>query len=491
MNLIIKLPKGVNSDGVLFSIPYNLNFDLEKLDGVFVVKDDSITLYESDKIVGNYKLSDFEEIVCEQLVGASMLIGKNGDDVTCICAFSQEHFLEFAEFAKIIGHYKRTGEMVESSTDDVVKCPKCGVPLEGTSCPFCAKKSKLFIRLVKRIGKYKGLFFLAVLCTILTELCWLIPPVITKTIVDDYITPKNADFKGFILLAIILVVLNIVAWLLENINLRASFRVALGVGQTLRHDVFEKAQRLSMSSISKRTAGEMINRISGDAINLQEFITSYGKDSIVKAFSLIFLSVALIVLNPTFSLFVLLPVLLIMLITTRLFNVMRSRYGRTWRMSTRHSSLLHDILNGIRVVKSFGNEKREAEKYRIASENLAKASTNAEIVWYTTVHPAWFLRSIGTFLVLYFGSNMILADSLTLGELIQYTAYTDMMYGALEWMIHIPRMLSNASVSASRVFEILDEKEAVADCENAANLTLRARLSLTMFTLATRSTTLF
>lgn len=74
---------------------------------------------------------------------------------------------------------------------------------------------------------------------------------------------------------------------------------------------------------------------------------------------------------------------------------------------------MHDILNGIRVVKSYGNEVREIQRYTECSERWAKSCVRAEMMWYLTIPASEFILTIGNFFVLYFGGNMILDHTMT------------------------------------------------------------------------------
>ena len=153
-------------------------------------------------------------------------------------------------------------------------------------------------------------------------------PYLQRIMIDDYVTTgRKADSK-LAFLGIATIGLVLVAWILEHINMKASCKVALSVGRDLRSDIFAKTQQMSMASVSKRTAGELINRIRRDAMRLQDFITANGKDAIVKLFSLIILGIMLFVMNYKLALLVILPVPAVVFCVSKLFHVMSIRYGR-------------------------------------------------------------------------------------------------------------------------------------------------------------------
>lgn len=477
MKLIVSVPEGIQEEDIRYSLPFDLNQQSKKVNGHCVVIKNEIQIYIDGTLQESFRLEDYEEFECEQLIGCCMLLGKKAGHTRFICAFTHSWFLKYAELCKLFNYYLRAGELIEGDGEDEPSCPKCGLPLDGAkTCPYCAKKSAYLIRLLKRTEPYKKLFIASIVATIIANLLFIILPYLQKVIIDDYITSENGIDSRFIFYCISMVVLLLLNWLMEFINLKTSATVALGLGRDLRNELFQKTQQLSMSAVSKRTPGDLINRVNHDAQRLQDFITANGKDAIVRCFSVIIIVVLLFVINPFLALMVILPIPLVLLIVNRLFDVMHLRYGRAWRLRSRYSSLLHDILNGIREVKTYGNEKREIERYEEASRKWMQSCISAEVVWNLTVPLAQYILTIGTYLVLYFGGKRVLNQEMSLGELVQYTTYVSMLYEPLTWLMNIPRLLADTTVSAARVFEIIDEVADIKDKEDAIKLDIKGNI---------------
>ncbi|HKM32962.1 MAG TPA: ABC transporter transmembrane domain-containing protein, partial [Oscillospiraceae bacterium] len=477
MNLKLSFPSGVSDEvleSAVFSLPTDIDLSARKKDGHCLVTPDNIYIYSENKLISTYSIEDIEEFKCEQLIGCSMLCIKTDGRYIALCAFTQKHFLRYVEIVRLLEYYKRYGELLSEDTEDEPSCLHCGLPLNGAKeCPYCAKKSALIVKLIKRMKPYKWMFMTSVGSAILLYLISIVAPYLQRLLIDDYIIPKNKYLVGFLGIMSIYMLLNFVRWIFEHINAKTSFQVATNYGRDLRRDLFEKTQRLSMTSISKRTAGELIKRVTNDASLLQDFITQNGKEMILDTMAVIILGVILFVLNFKLALLVLIPVPIVLIISARAFNVISIRYGKVWRHNSKASSLLHDILNGIRVVKTYGNEKREIEKYNKISLKWSKSSAHAETIWYLIIPMMWFVIGLGELAVLYFGGEMVLGKEIGLGELIQYTTYVAMIYQPLYWMVRIPRALSEASVAAGRVFEVLDEQGEVSDHDTSVDLDIK------------------
>lgn len=472
MNLKTSFPKGVEQESVLFSLPYDLTTDGKRVNGHTCIDDSEIVIYLDGEPVKRHYIDEFSEFKCEKNYGSSSLVGirKDGTQV-CLCVFRQQEFLRYAELSKLLDFYARTGRLITETDEDEPTCEKCGIPLDGASeCPFCAKKSKLFLKLIKRVAPYKMYFIIAVLCTIFEQCVWIIVPNISRLIIDDYVTPKNTDWQGLIFLSVCLVGLVAFTCIPNRINMKCSFKVALNMGKDLREEVFAKSESLSMSAVTKKTAGELIRRVSGDAAKLEDFVTTNGKDLIVDLISLVVLVVIICCMNFKLAMLVLLPIPFVFLLVDKLFHVMAKRYTRVWRNMTEHDSTLHDILNGIRVIKSYGTEVKEIQKYSDCSLKAARSSVRAEIVWYLTIPFSELIMTVGNFLVLYFGGKLIIDGGLKLGELVQFTTYVSMLYDPIRRFIHIPKQLADAAVSASKVFEVLEDKNGLKESENPVEL---------------------
>ena len=480
MNLKTSFPKGVAEREVIFSLPYDMDTDANIVRGHTCVTDSEIITYLDDKEVCRRYIDDFEEFKCEQMIGTSMMTGvlKTGESIA-ICVFKQQEFLRYAELCKILDYYLRTGRLITETDADEPVCPKCGIALNGAKdCPFCAKKSRLFLKLAKRVGPFKKYFITAVICSIISQIIWIIVPNITRHIIDDYAVPQNADWQGFLTLAITLVTLVALSSIPDHLNVKCSFKVALGMGKKLREDVFAKSESLSMSAVTKKTAGELIRRVSGDAAKLENFVTEKGKDLVIHIISLVALVIIIFCMNWKLALLTVLPIPIVFILTKKLFRTMSVRYTRVWRNLTEHDSVLHDILNGIRVVKTYGTEVQEVQRYTGYSLKAAKACVRAEIVWYLTIPFSEFVMTIGNYLVLLFGGRLVLGHTMQLGQLVQFTTYISMLYEPIRWFINIPRELADAAVSASKVFEVLEDDSGLAESEKPVDLDIQGDIEM-------------
>ena len=465
MNLKVSFPKGVAEDEVTFALPFDIDTNAKKAAGHLTATRDEITVYLSDEPVKRYALESLADIEVRQLIGCSMLCvkEKNGDFV-CVCAFSQKYFLKYAELAKILDYYLQTGVFTENIDTPEPTCPKCGARLNGADkCVFCASKKGVFLKLLGRLKPYRTRFIVSLICTFVLYAADVVIPIFQRILIDDLIVPNNRDMELFFKVAACILGINLTTMAFRILQENCNFKISTAYGRDLRRDIFNKTQQLSMSNVSRRTPGELISRVSSDAGVVQDFITQQGKDMILQSAALIALLIIMFVTNARLALIVVLPLPLAAFLSAKSYNVLNIRYMRVWRCKCRASELLHDVLHGMRVVKNYGGEQRETASYAKASAKWADAVKRVDIAWYLMQPPINYLFSIGEYCALFFGGSMILGRQMQLGELVQFTTYVYMLYGPIQWLTGLPRILAQAGVSAGKVFEVLEERDDIPD----------------------------
>ena len=129
------------------------------------------------------------------------------------------------------------------------------------------------------------------------------------------------------------------------------------------------------------------------------------------------------------------------------------------------------------LFRSYGSEERETERYTDISGEVAYSYSKAECTWYLLYPILRYILAAGEMLMLYFGASMVLDFRITLGEFVQFTGYASMLYGPMEWLMQLPRALSQAMVSAGKIFEIIDEPIDLDDHENAVNMDIKGDIT--------------
>jgi len=352
-------------------------------------------------------------------------------------------------------------------------CPKCGRPfVRGTMmCPFCRSKKEVYKKLW---GLTKGLRLMLLFPLIVAAFSvafQFIVPAIQRAAVNDFITneairpvlPGSPAMRGFIGIIAAIVSIDLFQRLLNVIQGRLNVISGNRFTLMMRALLYEKIQNLSLSSISNKSTGDLMGRITGDVSTVQGFMTGQLPSLFVQVVSFILAVFLLFYMNPLMSLFVFVPIPLVVFLIYKFWETVQLRNRKAWMLNRRVNQLLQDTLNGIRVVKTFGSEEREIKKFADCSHRLAQISASNEKTWGLVFPPLEFFVGIGEFFVLYIGGRMVLADEMTLGELVQFVLFLSYIYQPMRWLSSLPRWLARAMTSMVKIFEILDEKPEITD----------------------------
>ncbi len=452
--------------------------------GELIFENGEITAVVDGEKIFSRNLDGISELMQRTYVGCGVieLIPENGnpemDGCISICRFSMSCVDEIGEFCKVVNHYLKTGEETEISREGFRVCPKCGRHfIKGMDvCLFCVEKKYLFTRTVGMLKKYfPSLLFASLLLTAATAMTALLP-ILNGVLVDDYFNNPSVGgeeaINGVIKIVLLMGITQVAGQLLRVFSQRRTNKISCAMSNELRVMVYDKVQRLSLSSMSKKTAGDLMKRVTRDTEVVKRFVTEQGMYAVEQLIMFTAILIILIRISPLLTFLVIVPVPFVVLAIRGFWRFIHIRYEKQWRCDSRSNSILHDIVRGIRVVKTFGSEEREIKKFDAVCLRLAQISKSNEQTWAKVFPFLSFFMGIGEFFVLYFGGRMVLENTISLGQLLEFTLFLAYIYQPLRWVSNLPRRLGEVATSLIKIYEILDEKDGDADCTNEDEVSL-------------------
>ncbi len=448
---------------------YDLSFDNQKTSGVCALSEGKLYLRDS---TGNetrvIELSTLGEIKFVQLWGCVALESSNADGDIELCRAEMRLATVFRAAARKL-EGARKGENVPDPKID--RCPKCGKPYARgrTTCEKCLDKRKLFSRLIPYMKPHMGILLVAGLCLIAVAAISVVLPMVTKQIIDGYLTaqPAPEDKSGFIWLILAMAGLGLLSTVVVVIRRLLIASASKDIIVKLRDEVYTKIQELSLSGLNRRSAGELIQRVSNDTEQLREFITWLVPNLLQQALTLGSIAVMLFIYNWKLTLIIIIPIPLLVVLFRVLHVFTHKLYRRQWQVESDAGSLMHDVFSGMRVVKTYGTEKREEQRFDIAAKRIADISKKNELTWNMIMPFASFLLGIGEYAVLFFLGCQLVGDpsfitsgtsSFTIGDMTQFMSYVALMYEPIRWMANVPRRIARATTSLAKITELLDEE---------------------------------
>jgi ATP-binding cassette subfamily B protein len=244
--------------------------------------------------------------------------------------------------------------------------------------------------------------------------------------------------------------------------------------QGIRERLFAHAQRLSLRRHDTRGSGDSVYRIQYDAMEVQKVTVDGLLTAATSAFTLAATIFVIARLDWQLAVVGLLVAPLLVFFTRRYRLQMRPRYREVKGIETNAMQIIQEALGAIRVVKAFGQEDGEQERFSLRSTTGVRARIRlaaAEGAFGLCVNLA---TAVGTAAVLFIGVRHVQQGVLTLGELLMVIAYLSQLYDPLKTISKKAATLQSSLASAERIFEFLDEPHDVPQAPHAVPL-LRAR----------------
>jgi len=314
---------------------------------------------------------------------------------------------------------------------------------------------------VRRVGVYLRPYKLMALGTIAFALLSLAAaftyPKLTQHVIDEVITKKNAD--SLTLVMGLLIGAFFLRELFTGIRIRLNNELEQKVILDIRRDVYARLQRLPVGWFDQRASGDLMTRVIEDVNSMERLLIDGTEQGTVAILSIVGVLTILFCTNPLLAGVALLP--LPILIGGALWYTLTAhkRYRAQRQASSAMNALLMDNLQGIRQIKSFGRERHEDARFGARAEDLRQGTLTVMRAWSIYSPAMAFASSLGIGLVLWFGGTQVLANKMTVGELVQFLLYLGLFYEPIGRLHGLNQMLQSARAASERVFDIMDATE--------------------------------
>ena len=251
--------------------------------------------------------------------------------------------------------------------------------------------------------------------------------------------------------------------------------IGLSMVRDLRRDAYAKLLRQSASFYSRSSTGDLLSRLLSDVELIQSAFGTRLADFVQGAVTIVLVLAYIASLNPTLSVFVLVlaPILLLPIIevTRRLRRTTFSSRERIGEMG----SLLSETLRGHRVIKTYGMEPFETERFARANDRYFRVTRRTVRIQALNSPMMEIIAGIGLAAIFVYAASQIRAGQMTVGGLISFLAGLMMLYKPLKDVTKVNMALQLALSSADRVFELIDSPTEIADKPDAVLLPPFAR----------------
>ncbi|MEG1135073.1 MAG: ABC transporter ATP-binding protein [Cellulosilyticaceae bacterium] len=306
------------------------------------------------------------------------------------------------------------------------------------------------------LKNYKLLVCLNILSVFGFALVELGIPTIMAKIIDNGIATQDTDY--IYRMGIVMAIISVVG-VLGTISLGyCSSKISTNVTRDIRNDIFRKVQEFSHSEYDALGISSMITRTTNDAFQILQFTNTLLRMALLTP--IMFLVSVIMIVKTSVSLsvvlaitipFIILGVVIIAKISGPLSEVQQKRLDKLNRIS-------RENLTGIRVIRAFGNDTHENERFADTNEAYTKVSKKLHKLMAISQPTFFFMLNVAIIAIFWISSQMIGVGSLQVGELVAFIEYLFHAMFSIMLFSMVFIMYPKARVSANRIQEILDTK---------------------------------
>ena len=423
-----------------------------------ITRDVLLVITPDGEIERNLPTAKLDSLDACAYVGGGLLRAEHDSKKTPLVRYSAARALAFGLIARGFKQFKDQGKIEVSSDNQPKKCPHCGRPLDldESICPRCIRKGQILRRLWEyaRAFRWRIVGMAAVL--VIGVVSAILPAKIQMILVDDVLGAQAKHPEWLLSIVLIMAAMLIVETAMSAFLERQSVYVGMNLVYRVRRDLFSHVIRMGLPFFDKYKAGELMSRIDGDSSNLEHLISDAA--SFLCQSTLLFIAAfaMMLTINWQLALITLVPLPLVAAGTLLLFPWLMATWHRLRQRQARMSATLNSTISGVRLVKAFGREQSEMQRFDYRSGEFR--DTGVELGrTFALVFPIMGLAmQSGGLLVWYFGGARVLGGVMTLGGLFAFTYLLARFYGPFTSMLRIMRWASQSMAAAQRIFDILD-----------------------------------
>jgi len=341
----------------------------------------------------------------------------------------------------------------------------------------------VLLRLGRFARPYRRQLFLGFALTLASTAATLVPPYLTIPLMDKVLIPfqggQQIDPQYVLWLLAGLLGSALLAWSLGWARTWLLALVSERIAADLRTAAFEHLLRLSLDYFGAKRTGDLMARIGSETDRISVFLSLHALDFATDVLMIGMTAVILFSIDPGLALVTLLPLPFIAWMIHRVRDRLRTGFEKIDRVWGDVTSVLADTIPGIRVVKAFAQEGREAQRFREANRLNLAVNDRLNKTWSLFTPTVSLLTDIGLLVVWAFGIWQVSRGQVTVGVLTAFIAYIGRFYTRLDSMSRIVSVTQKAAAGAKRIFDILDHSSNVPEPANPVAIErLQGRIEL-------------
>ena len=314
----------------------------------------------------------------------------------------------------------------------------------------------MFKTLLKQIGDYKRDTILTPILVILEVIMEVIIPMMMAAIIDYGL--KGQNLKTVCLIGIGMIVMAGLALFFGVESGNTASSASSGFAMNLRQAMYERIQTFSFSNIDKFSTAGLVTRMTTDVMNVQQAFQMSIRICVRAPIMLVSAMVMTFLIHPRFALIFLAVILCLAVVLALISSKANPTLRKVFHEYDELNAKVQENVNGMRVVKSFVREDYETRRFQTESEKIRSLFVSAEKLLALNSPVMQFSMYSCILLISWMGAKMIIAGSLTEGQLMSMFTYVINILISLMMVSMTFVMLIMSRASGERISEVLTEE---------------------------------
>jgi ATP-binding cassette, subfamily B, multidrug efflux pump len=311
------------------------------------------------------------------------------------------------------------------------------------------------------VVRYRGRYVLGFACVVATAAVTLLGPWVLRHAIDDLhqgVTRAKLLFYGALILAVTLV---------GGVSRYVMRRVIIGASRDIEYDLrnafFAHLQRLPLSYFHHHRTGDLMSRATNDLNAVRMMIGPAVMYTASTAFTFVVALSMMAALNARLTLIALLPLPVVTLVARYSGRAIHERFEKIQQQLADLSAVTQEALAGVRVIRAYGQEHHELERFRRANAEYIERNRTLIRMQGLFFPSMGLFMGISELLVLWIGAGDVIAGRMTVGELVAFNAYLMMLAWPMIAFGWVTNLLQRGRASWNRMLEVTDTPPAIAD----------------------------
>lgn len=334
------------------------------------------------------------------------------------------------------------------------------------------------LRVLQYVKPYRVLVIISLLCACVSAAAQLLIPILTGKAIDQMLGAGQVNLSGVLVFAVWIAVVAALSAAAQQFLATSNNKIAYNISRDLRNAAFHKLQRLPLSYLDAHPSGDLVSRMIADVDTFS--------DGLLMGFTQLFTGVVLIVGTLTIMLIKNWMIALLVVVLTPLSMFVASFIARKThhyfteqaRVRGQQTALINELIEGQKVVQSFGHEAASLSDFDCINDELGRVSLNATFFSSLTNPSTRLVNNIIYAAVALVDALSAVGGGISVGDLSVFLSYASQYAKPFNEISGVVTELQNALACAARVFSLLDEDDRVPDKENAVVLSPKGTVDL-------------